>query len=131
MSSGCAFRSSETRLDQRAKWRLIWDNRRMKSHWNGEPVAVFDAHDDDWCNLAAEERTKVWTWMVEEGLDPGEVFRLEVFLIDCPFARVHEYDRDDEGCLRVEDASPRRIAVRPPRDVLLSSLPPATGREAA
>ena len=96
-----------------------------------EPLAVYDVHEDNWFNLTREQRVEVWTWMVEEGLDPGEVFRLEVFLIDCPFARVHEYDRDGDGNLRVEDVPPRRIAVRPPRDVLLSSLPPATGRKAA
>jgi hypothetical protein len=85
---------------------------------------VYDVRQESWYNLAVEERLEVCTWMVEEGLDPGEVFRLEVFLIDCPFARVHEYDRDGDGRLRVEDLPPRRIAVRPPRDVLVSSLPP-------
>lgn len=95
-----------------------------------EPLAVFDVHEDDWDRFTAQEKYQVRLWIVEQSLDPGDIFRLEVFLIDCPFARVHEYDRDDDGCLRVEGLPPRAIAVRPPRDVLLSSLPPVKPRAA-
>lgn len=95
-----------------------------------EPLAVYDVHEDAWDRLTAQEKYRVRMWIVEQGLDPGDIVRLEVYLIDCPFARVHEFDRDENGNLRVEDLPPREIAVRPPRDVLLSSLPPVRLRAA-
>jgi hypothetical protein len=95
-----------------------------------EPLAVYDVHEDGWEQLTAQEQYQVRLWVVEQGMDPGDIFRLEVFLIDCPFARVYEFDRDEDGSLRVEDQPPWDFAVRPPRDVLLSSLPPVKPRAA-
>ncbi|MFI6594956.1 hypothetical protein ACIBHX_01840 [Nonomuraea sp. NPDC050536] len=67
-----------------------------------EPLVVFDARDERW-----RGDSHILAWCRSEGIDPEQVYRLEVYLVDCPFARVYDdYLRRD------------------PYDVILSSLPP-------
>jgi hypothetical protein len=62
-------------------------------------------------------------WFTLEGINPRDIYRFEVYLVDCPSARVYEYDRDSNGhCYLVGD----EIARRPPYEAILSSLPPET-----
>ncbi|MFD9950902.1 hypothetical protein ACFWYW_59195 [Nonomuraea sp. NPDC059023] len=83
-----------------------------------EPLIVYDCSSRQW-----HGNPDVLAWMRAEGLDPEQAYRLEVYLVDCPSARVYEYDRNEAGerYLVGDDA-----ARREPYDVILSSLPPDT-----
>lgn len=82
-----------------------------------EPLVVHDCRDRGW---AGDPR--ILAWCRAEGLNPHEIYRLEVYLLDCPSARVYEYARDDDGnrYLVGDDEAARRE----PHDVILTSLPP-------
>jgi hypothetical protein len=88
-----------------------------------EPLAVFDVHENNWQGLPARARDRINDWARGEGLDPNDIYRVETYVIDCPFVRVFAFARDAAGnkFLGEDGVNPARL---PPRDVPVSSLPP-------
>ncbi|MEV4246985.1 hypothetical protein AB0J63_26675 [Streptosporangium canum] len=90
-----------------------------------KPLVVFDSADNTYWNRASADAAwydSLLGWVRQHGIDPPNTYRLEVYLLDCPFARVYEFDLDKDGRKYVAGSD---YARREPRDVLLSSLPPA------
>lgn len=56
--------------------------------------------------------------------DAKSTYRAEFYLIDCPFAVVYEYVRDDQGRIRFDPELQGPVCAEP-RTVLLDALPPA------
>ena len=87
-----------------------------------DPLIVFDATDRDWAKTA-EQWEQTCEWAYEQGIDPNETHRIEVYLIDAPFARVYQFAMTADGLRYIDDAT-GKTAERKPFDVLLSELPP-------
>lgn len=83
-----------------------------------EPLAVFDARDESW---RGDHQTLAW--FRSEGIDPNQVHRLEVYLLDCPFARVYEFVTLNGARFFVAERD--EYLRRDPYDVILASLPPS------
>jgi hypothetical protein len=67
-------------------------------------------------------------WLVEHGLDPADIYRFEVHVIDVPLIRVFEYLRRDGRTYCPFDhvhGSRCELAKRDPYDVLIRVDPPA------
>ncbi|WP_157253178.1 hypothetical protein [Nonomuraea typhae] len=89
-----------------------------------EPIAVFDVNDVRAQAAMSGDRPyweSVLDWIRGHGLDPNEIYRLEVYRTDRLWARVHEYDRDAAG---ERYSIGTEVARRAPYDVILTSLPP-------
>ncbi|MFD9950965.1 hypothetical protein ACFWYW_59350 [Nonomuraea sp. NPDC059023] len=84
-----------------------------------EPLVVYDCSSRQW-----HGDPEVLAWMRAEGLDPDQVYRLEIYLVDCPSARVYEY-ATVQGA-RILVPAREEYLRRKPYDVILSSLPPDT-----
>ena len=84
-------------------------------------LLVEDAH-GAWHDKHPAYRNAVTAWMRSEGIDPTGVRRIEVFLVDTPFAKVTTYVRHESGGIvwhaGTDDPEMTESAV------LLSSLPP-------
>jgi hypothetical protein len=63
------------------------------------------------------------SWIVGNIDRARDVFRIEFYLLDGPFAVVHRYKRDGAGC-RYFDAATGGAATEPPVLVPLGELPP-------
>ena len=89
------------------------------------PLTVYDVHEPGWQNLPTRARDRVNDWARSEGLNPEDIYRLETYLVDCPFVRVFAFARDADGNKFVAEdgTSP---ATLPPQDVPVSSPPPVT-----
>lgn len=59
-----------------------------------EPLAVYDVHDPSWPD---QPITEIGDWLRRQGINPDDTYRFEVHLLDCLFARVYQYDRDENG----------------------------------
>jgi hypothetical protein len=85
-----------------------------------EPLAVFDPR--EWpCRYGDGEVQQITWWMAKHlaGLNAWYADRVEIYVLDGPFAVVHRYKRGDDG---------RRVAPlaeEPPVIVPLAELPPA------
>ena len=91
---------------------------------------VYDVRDDDaWSRVIADKERydQLTAWMRSQGLDPVNIYRIEIHPLDSPRARVYEYDRDEAGRMRLVGDD---IAKREPYDLALSSLPPDAERRA-
>jgi hypothetical protein len=89
-----------------------------------EPLAVYDVRSDSWLEMVKAGRAnKFRGWVQDQGLDPREIYRLEIYLTDCPSAIVHSYAKDSTGKHFYLDG--HDIARRKPYEIPLSSLPPA------
>ncbi|MFI6819253.1 hypothetical protein ACIBG7_43180 [Nonomuraea sp. NPDC050328] len=87
-----------------------------------EALAVFDSRDDAWYELVRLGQANAFrAWVESQGLDPREIYRLEIYLVDCPSARVHSYAKDANGKHYLDGTD---IARREPYEIALSSLPP-------
>ncbi|WP_214317677.1 hypothetical protein [Nonomuraea sediminis] len=93
-----------------------------------KPLVVLDVREQGHLLFAAAFHSRLLDWLYDNGLNPYSIYRLEVYLVDCPSARVYEYARDEDGRLIV-DREREDVRRRPPRDVVLSSLPPALPEE--
>ncbi|MFI6296822.1 hypothetical protein ACIBEJ_34895 [Nonomuraea sp. NPDC050790] len=82
-----------------------------------EPLVVYDCHDKQW-----RGDPDVLSWMRAEQLDPELVYRLEVYVVDCPSARVYEYATVLGARIFVPALAD--YMRREPYDVILASLPP-------
>ena len=97
------------------------------------PRIVYDIHAQSWERILndPERHERLTTWVRGQGLDPEKIFRLEVYLIDTPHARVFEWAQDERGrryCDVEHDhkmkAASCRIAQREPYTTILNALPP-------
>lgn len=82
-----------------------------------DPLFTSDTHDRGWYHTDAEE-----DWCRDQGLDPNDIFRYEIYLIDMPFARMFEYVRDDGGKIIYDWDTDRAVHVI--RSVPIKSYPP-------
>lgn len=83
------------------------------------PLKTYDVHEDSWKRLRGDDRDRIRHWLHHHGIDPHLTYRIEIYLIDCPSARIFEYEADPSG-RKVKDGS-----TRTPYDIPLSNLPPA------
>ena len=87
------------------------------------PRVIYDVHAESWAYVVADKEryARLLAWIREQGLDPHDIYRVEVYLIGCPYARIFAFDLNDEGqhYMRGED-----IARREPHNVILTCLPP-------
>lgn len=97
-------------------WQLIaiWDANRM-----GGPGTA--AHGKLWDEIRA--------WALAHGAD-GDTHRYEIWMLDCPIARVLRYKRNDHG-FRFIDYGDGEAAQQPAKVVILDELPPQRLRVSA
>lgn len=89
-----------------------------------EPVAVWDVHSAQ-DSLYWHHHREVSVWATENLPDRAiSITRVEFYLLDCPFAVIHEVARDGDGRC-VIDLKTGTTAMAAPRTVLLDALPPA------
>jgi hypothetical protein len=62
-----------------------------------EPLAVYDVHEDNWLGLTEGQREELAAWLREHDVEPDDAYRLEIYLLDCPFARVFQFDVNERG----------------------------------
>jgi hypothetical protein len=86
------------------------------------PLIVWDANDRSYFRSPLREEAFAWT--VEHCGADEDTRRIEFFLMDAPFARVHRYALDAAG-RRYLDPATDEIAEQPPVTVILNELPPA------
>ena len=87
-----------------------------------EPLLVEDANEEWWRTRTPGHRGAVSAWLASEGIDAADLTRVEVYLVDAPFAWLVFHVRGKDGkCLVNEtgDGVLTRLET-----VLLSSLPP-------
>ena len=89
------------------------------------PLLVEDAHEEWWRTRTQAYRDTVNAWLASEGIDVTDLKRVEVYLIDVPFARLTFHVRDEQGRAVVDQA--REALVTHTETRLLSSLPPTLG----
>lgn len=86
-----------------------------------EPLAVYDVRDGSY--VQGEQSKPFDDWVVDHGIALADTYRMEIYLLDCLFARVFQYDRDEQGrfCL---DPAAQDVARREPFDMPIESMPP-------
>lgn len=82
--------------------------------------AVYDVRDGSY---PFDGATVLCQWAAENGIDTDSAYRIEIHLLDCPFARVFQYDQDAQG-RRFIDPATDDAARRKPYDLPISSMPP-------
>jgi purine nucleoside permease len=92
-----------------------------------KPLAVWDVKAADWRHRWTEGMTQQMAWWVQQHLTTyaSDIYRIEFYLLDGPFAVVHKYALDDNEGFKYLDFSTGRAAVEPPVVVPLDELPPA------
>lgn len=83
------------------------------------PLAVYDVHEDNWIGLTGPERSRMCGWLREQGIEPNDTRRVEIYLLDCLFARVVAYATMSEvpgghGCEFVTRTYTVGISSMPP-----------------
>lgn len=88
-----------------------------------EPLAVWDGHARDWAQGWSDEQLlQLDDWLQGNlGLRGRYARRVEVYLLDTPFAVVTAYKRNADGFKYQESG---RITLEPPVIVPLAELPP-------
>lgn len=86
-----------------------------------EPAAVYDVRDGSYRFDVHFGPLSVW--LARDGHDLTHAYRIEVYLVDCPSAKIFRYERDREG-RTLWDTSTQEPKKAPPVEVPLSSLPP-------
>jgi hypothetical protein len=87
-----------------------------------KPASVWDARDADWPNVLLQSGRAAW--LTAHGLNAGQIFRAEFYLIDAPFVRVFTYARDEEGRVLIVPGPQPHWRAADPEDVPLPELPP-------
>lgn len=93
-----------------------------------EPLAVHDVQ-GSW---PPPNLNDFLAWAREQSIEPNDTYRIEIYLLDCLFARVFQFDKDEHGKVRCavdHEHHPGRVmdcevARRKPFDVPVSSMPP-------
>jgi hypothetical protein len=93
-----------------------------------EPLWVGDANSREWYRFFGSEQWRhLVDWLRSEGFDEGITHRVEIFLLDAPFARIHHYIPNERGYPRLNDT--RDDVLSKVTTILLSSLPSFVNRE--
>lgn len=89
------------------------------------PTAVYDARDHSWWGLPEPDRDRFVEWLTGQGYEYNgkTVRRVEVYEGDSPTARVFAFRLDEQGRKHI-DPETGDVAMEPPHDLVLSSLPP-------
>ena len=89
----------------------------LRPIWTGDSATLA------WGQIVGTDHyDRLLEWLEREGGDPMRVHRVEVYLLDVPFAKVWEYVIDADGLPKVNEAGDDAESTA--RTVLLSSLPP-------
>ena len=83
------------------------------------PLAVWDARARNYMRICVP----VMEYLLSQNIPPVDTYRVEVYFLDVPFARVFTYAQDQQGC-RYFDESTDVAAVNAPYDQILTELPP-------
>ncbi len=88
-----------------------------------EPYLIVDANDLENRRLYETPwHGEFLAWMRSQGMDPAATHLVEVYVVDCPFARISVYAKDGQGrSILAEDGE---SYVKHVERVPLSSLPP-------
>ncbi|MGC5009762.1 hypothetical protein ACLQ2R_03250 [Streptosporangium sp. DT93] len=89
-----------------------------------DPLVAFDIRDSrNWWKVTNDSayHESLLEWMRAQGMNPSITYRLEIHLIDCPSARIYEYDLNSDGH---RYSVGNDLARREPYEVILPSLPP-------
>jgi hypothetical protein len=87
------------------------------------PLLVEDAGEEWWRTRTPEYRATMTAWLASQGIDVADLMRIEVYLLDTPFARLVVRVRGEDGKLLTNPA--REAILHRTETVLLSSLPPS------
>lgn len=103
----------------------------METLDTASPTVIYDVHAESWAYLVADKDryTHLLTWVREQGLDPEEIYRIEVYSAS---ALIFEHKRNEQGhryCDIEHDHAAQmracRSAKREPYSVILTSTPPS------
>lgn len=91
-----------------------------------KPLAVWDAKAADWPHRWTEGQIQQMAWWIQQRLTEysSDIYRIEFYLLDAPFAVVHKYAPQGEG-FKYHDPATGQAAIEPPVLVPLCELPPA------
>jgi hypothetical protein len=90
------------------------------------PAAVWDTRDRD-SFFWDTERPEFWQaieWARNHIPRPEATYRVEFYLVDCPFAIVYRFVTDDRGRVMVDEWELCGCATEEPARVMLTELPP-------
>jgi hypothetical protein len=90
------------------------------------PIAVWDTRDRDSFFRDTQHPARFMQaveWAKRHIDRPEDTYRVEFYLIDCPFAIVHRFATNEDGSIRW-DLAGREPAIAEPVTVMLSELPP-------
>ena len=86
------------------------------------PLAVSDVREDAyWYSVRKDQGDALRAWLRSNDLEPNDIYRFEVYLLDTLFAKVFTYARDEHGRFCIEGDE---IVQREPFTVPLNSMPP-------
>jgi hypothetical protein len=88
-----------------------------------EPLAVYDERESFYGHHPAAFCETYKAWLTGHNINPDDTYRTEHHLVDAPFVRVFQYDRNAEGRPHV-DPNTDDAARRDPFDVLIRTEPP-------
>jgi hypothetical protein len=90
-----------------------------------QPLKAWDAQTkENWPLPGPRSATETFnTWLRTHSVEPKDTIRVEYYLIDCPFIRIYQYERDASGH-RYVDPAIGDAARRQPFDVPITTLPP-------
>jgi hypothetical protein len=89
------------------------------------PIVVSDVRDNEYWNSVDKARgDALRAWLRSNSLEPNDIYRFEVYLLDTLFAKVFTYARHEDGRFRVEDGE---LVQSEPFLALLNSEPPVCG----
>jgi hypothetical protein len=93
-----------------------------------QPVAVWDARHRDWNRWEHWREAENWAAAcglssAERGHPRSQTYRIELYLIDGPFARCFRYAKDAAGQPHL-DRPGGTVQLDAPEDVTLAGLPP-------
>lgn len=91
-----------------------------------EPIAVYDCNDwgGAYSQCSLDWKRELHEWLCSNGVDSNVTDRIEIFLLDAPFATIYQIEPDESG-RPVFDPATGHARRREPFRVMLNSLPPA------
>jgi hypothetical protein len=86
------------------------------------PIFISDVRNDAyWHSIRRDQGDALRTWLRDNNLEPCDIYRFEVYVVDTLFAKVFTYARDEHGRVCVKGGEPVRCD---PFLAPLNSMPP-------
>lgn len=82
-----------------------------------DPLFVSDAHDLEWHPSDREVQ-----WIKDQGVDPQEIYRYEIYLLETMCARIYQYVSNDQGVRMFDEIKDTPIHTE--YMIPISSYPP-------